>query len=1411
MYWSREAKLIAMLCLWIFLSAFNGNCFAQALAEIKNQVKVDYKDTVGNNYYTESNIIITPLTISGIDLWAIKKGPAEVIPGGIATYTITYGNSGTQTAYGVKLCDQFPAQMESVIYQNSGYFLTIDPITKYGTWNIDILPPGTYSFTMSIKIKKDAISSLVNVMKIESPLSEMFIRNNYSTATTNIRIPQIDLWVKKQGPTISISGSIATYTITYGNYGSETAGNVILTDKFPDQMETILSQTSGFAFTYDNLARCGVWNVGNVAFGTYSFKLAIKIKGNIQCPATMTNTLKIAYPGAETNYTNNQATVTTSITDVDMEICKYGPSEAAQGEEFEYRIILRNCGNSKAENVKITDILPPELIYVSSDIIPVATTTNIIIWEMGNLSGYAYRSFNLKVKVVDNVSASSTITNIIKVTTTNLETNYFNNRATWTTHICLPEPKLKIRKWQNRSDVTAGQRMDYFIRYSNDGKGKAMDGIITDYLPSGVSYVSDDSGLSREVIGNKVIWSVGTISPNTSKDFKLTVSVDKYVQASTTLTNVIEITSPTYQNKDNKDRWTCTTHVVAPIADVLIYKWGPDEVLYGTEFNYEITYNNNSANDADGVVIKDILDPQLIYISDTSGITPKRNRNEITWDIGTMTPWSSGNFLLRVLVPQSVPASSTLTNCIEITTLTQENRYNNNRVTVTTHVGKPKVDVGIEKKGDDARPGFIKKYHITYYNNGTEQAEDVVIIDKLPPEVQYISSNGGGIYNSASHTVTWNIGTLPPQTTRYLVIEVRIPATQQCGVNLYNYIEIKTISPEYDYTNNKYTEIETVVTSIDPNDKLVSPQKYIQDNELLNYTIRFENQATATASAILITIEDKLDVNLDWTTFKFGDIKIGQETYTLENFNKGSLAVSYDVGSGTIRWEFDFKTGTNGLLPNVIPPEGEGYVNFSIRAKQGLPAGTEITNLASIRFDYNLPMNTPAVTNIVDLNKPNSKVLPINKEQTSTSFVVNWTGTDTAGNKAGEIESYTVYVSDNGGSFTKWLNETWNTSGTFTGKTGHTYAFYCVAKDRAGNSEEKAPATETYTSLTAIPTHFVIATLTTKEMCVGGTQSLRVDIYNNEGQLVTDYVGTATLRDKLGIVGIAAFTGTSTWIGEVTIPQSPNGGTDTITVEAPGVIPAVSDTFLVLINRYVGGTVSLFTPGVGTTTIIFGTSTFIPNQDFYVLIKSVSPFNVPEGGVAISAREITAYNMNHNKLTGTFTTSAYLEIPYPDANQDGLVDGSNIKESSLQLYILENNQWKEIEPCGVNVDKNIVWCNINHLSTFMPIGILVAPSQLGNVAVYPNPFKPNSGLGHEYITFGSKHGIGRRLTKYATIKIFTVSGDLVRTLEVVPEDNGQKVWDTRNDAGKEVASGIYIYLITNPEGEKCIGKLAIIR
>jgi hypothetical protein len=58
------------------------------------------------------------------------------------------------------------------------------------------------------------------------------------------------------------------------------------------------------------------------------------------------------------------------------------------------------------------------------------------------------------------------------------------------------------------------------------------------------------------------------------------------------------------------------------------------------------------------------------------------------------------------------------------------------------------------------------------------------------------------------------------------------------------------------------------------------------------------------------------------------------------------------------------------------------------------------------------------------------------------------------------------------------------------------------------------------------------------------------------------------------------------------------------------------------------------------------------------------------------------------------------------------------------------------------------------------------------------------------------------------IRLFTVSGELVRRFECT---GNRIVWDGKNMQAEDVAKGVYIYLMTTPQGEKLIGKIFLVR
>jgi len=271
-----------------------------------------------------------------------------------------------------------------------------------------------------------------------------------------------------------------------------------------------------------------------------------------------------------------------------------------------------------------------------------------------------------------------------------------------------------------------------------------------------------------------------------------------------------------------------------------------------------------------------------------------------------------------------------------------------------------------------------------------------------------------------------------------------------------------------------------VVTSIDPNEKVGShgtgePQ-YISGQQPLRYVIFFENLETATAPAQEVIVEDQLDEStMDLSTLSlglvaFGDYQVvppfGSTEYQTDIDLRPDMDlivrinVALDRNTGLLTWRFssiDPATGTlpedplaGFLPPNLNPPDGEGSVMFIVMPEQALPTGTQIRNRAKIVFDVNPPIETPEWINTLDNTKPTSQVHSLTASQDLSSFNVEWSGEDDGSG----ILDYGIYVSDDNGPYTSWMTRVTNHSATFTGEKGHTYAFYSIAVDNVGNTEE---------------------------------------------------------------------------------------------------------------------------------------------------------------------------------------------------------------------------------------------------------------------------------------------------------------------------------------------------------------------
>jgi hypothetical protein len=276
------------------------------------------------------------------------------------------------------------------------------------------------------------------------------------------------------------------------------------------------------------------------------------------------------------------------------------------------------------------------------------------------------------------------------------------------------------------------------------------------------------------------------------------------------------------------------------------------------------------------------------------------------------------------------------------------------------------------------------------------------------------------------------------------------------------------------------------ITAGDPNDKAGSlgfgPQQYVAGATPLRYAVFFSNLQTATAPAQAVVVTDQLDTtNINLQTFSLGPISFGSTVITppagVTSFSGSvdlrptvDLAVRVNAQlnptTGLLSWTLQSIDPSTSLPPTdptagFLPPGSEGSVFFTVMPNAGVATGLQILNQATIVFDANAPMSTQTWFNTIDNTPPTSQVAALPADELASGFTVTWSGTDIG---AG-IQGFTIYVSDSGGPFTVWKQNTMTTSATFTGQVGHTYSFYSIATDLAGNVEGAKTAAEATTTV----------------------------------------------------------------------------------------------------------------------------------------------------------------------------------------------------------------------------------------------------------------------------------------------------------------------------------------------------------
>ncbi len=255
------------------------------------------------------------------------------------------------------------------------------------------------------------------------------------------------------------------------------------------------------------------------------------------------------------------------------------------------------------------------------------------------------------------------------------------------------------------------------------------------------------------------------------------------------------------------------------------------------------------------------------------------------------------------------------------------------------------LDLDARLESSAMRPGFAGTYWGWARNRSPQLSGPVTVTLTIDADLVFTSATPTPS-SVAGNTITWDLAPFTAFAGQYFSVQVSVPMGTPLGTPVNSSLAVSNTLGDDDLSDNTATDNSIVTGSYDPNDKTATTSSaqsdalfFINEDEWIDYLIRFQNTGTDTAFTVVIT--DTLAAELDMASFQQG-------------VASHAFSVSFKPGR-VIEWRFE-----DIQLPdsNVNEAASHGAVSFRIKPVLPLMAGTVIENTANIFFDFNPPVIT---------------------------------------------------------------------------------------------------------------------------------------------------------------------------------------------------------------------------------------------------------------------------------------------------------------------------------------------------------------------------------------------------------------------------------------------------------------------
>lgn len=372
-------------------------------------------------------------------------------------------------------------------------------------------------------------------------------------------------------------------------------------------------------------------------------------------------------------------------------------------------------------------------------------------------------------------------------------------------------PKIACTK-TGPASVLAGQNFDYKITVTNPSKVEAKDIVVTDNIPSGLTYVS--SSPAGNASGSTVTWNLGSIPAGGDK----TVTVTVKGAQSGTFENCAEVKGA--YNLSTK----CCAKTTVQSPKLLVEKKCTEQIVTCENIEYVITVKNPGDGAANNVKITDTL---------PDGVTTTDGKSSYTANIGTL----AGGQSKEIRFTAKASRTGSFTNKVTA----EADGGLRSEASCTTMVKQPKLEVTKTGPGKDVYIGRPAEFTITVSNKGDAPARDTILEDVLPGGAEFVKASDNG--QAGGGKVTWNLGTIEPNGSKKVTITLKAVSA---GSN-------KNLATARAFCTDAKAEAPLITVGVPAIlVECVDDPDPIEVGGQTTYTITVTNQGTATGTNIVV-------------------------------------------------------------------------------------------------------------------------------------------------------------------------------------------------------------------------------------------------------------------------------------------------------------------------------------------------------------------------------------------------------------------------------------------------------------------------------------------------------------------------------------------------------------------------------